>query len=389
MVTNLLNNDECSVVVEYDTDAGAGGTEKPSRNDDGSFRAYTAKIAGLTGEDRFNYKLPDDDLEIQYYVRGANSTDVIMPTKAVMTYGQKLSDAWMIGLSGPGTFTLVNDDGEDIGDKVPDSAGIYICKVKFIPDEDAAGMTGQTGEIEVTVRRKPITVNALPGNKIYGEKTELEFELDESQLVLDDTKKDLKLTLTASDSSGKAGQNGDSIDSPVGTYKIVLDECENSNYNVTVMPAWYIISPKMISIKWSDVSNLVYTGKPVHVTAQAQDLLEGDRCDVNVVGGDKIQPGTYWAVAVSLTNSNYKLPKDYEQLVKEYTILEAEDPNGGDGPDSDGNGPDSDGGTGADSGNETGTSDQTNMFLLLLMLLTAVLSAGVAALILRGKCRVK
>ncbi|MGN0702524.1 MAG: MBG domain-containing protein [Lentihominibacter sp.] len=383
VVTNLLNNDQCSVVVEYDPAAGEGGTEIPSRNDDGSFRAYTAKIAGLTGEDRFNYKLPDDDLEIQYYVRGEDSTDVIMPTKAVMTYGQKLSDAWMIGLSGPGTFTFENDEGEDIGDKVPASAGIYKCKVRFTPDEDAAGITGQTGDIEVTVRPKPITATALPGSKIYGEKTELEFELDESQLVPDDTKKDLKLTLTASDSSGKAGRSGDSINSPVGTYKIVLDECENSNYNVTVMPAWYTISPKMVSIKWSDVSDLVYTGKPVSVTAQAQDLMEGDKCDVKVVGGDRIQPGTYWAAAVSLTNGNYKLPKDYNQLVKEYTIQEAEDSDGG------GSGPDSNGGSGTDKGRETLTSDQTNMFLMLLMLLTAILSASVAALVVRGKCREK
>ena len=374
-VTNLLNDDECSVVVEYDPDTGAKGTDKLSWNADGGITAYTAKITGLIGEDRFNYKLPDDDLEIQYYVRGENSTDVIMPETAIMTYGQKLSDAWMIGLSGPGTFTFVDDQGKDIGETVPDTADTYLYKVKFTPAEDASGITEKTGNIEVTVRPKPITVSALYGKKTYGEETKLEFEVDESQLVLNDTKEDLKLTLTAADGEG---EDGDSINSPVGAYKIGKNECGNGNYNVTVMPAWYIISPKMISIAWSDVSNLVYTGKPMNVTAQAQGLLEGDQCDVKVAGGDKIQPGTYLAVAVSLTNSNYKLPREYSQLVKEYTIQEA--------PDSDSA---TNGSSGTDKGNGSRTSDQTNMIFILIMLLTAVLSGSVAVSIIRGKCRNK
>ena len=298
-----------------------------------------------------------------------------MPETAIMTYGQKLSDAWMIGLSGPGTFTFVDDQGKDIGETVPDTADTYLYKVKFTPAEDASGITEKTGNIEVTVRPKSITVSALYGKKTYGEETKLEFEVDESQLVLNDTKEDLKLTLTAADGEG---EDGDSINSPVGAYKIGKNECGNGNYNVTVMPAWYIISPKMISITWSDVSNLVYTGKPMNVTAQAQGLLEGDQCDVKVAGGDKIQSGTYLAVAVSLTNSNYKLPREYRQLVQEYTIQEA--------PDSDSA---TNGSSGTDKGNGSRTSDQTNMIFILIMLLTAVLSGSVAVSIIRGKCRNK
>ena len=385
-VTNLLNNDECSVVVEYDPGTGAKGTDKSSWNADGSITAYTAKITGLTGDDRFNYKLPDDGLEIQYYVRGNNTTDVIMPETAIMTYGQKLSDAWMIGLSGPGTFTFVDDDGNDAGETVPDSAGKYSYKVKFTPAEDDSGLTEKTGSIEVTVRPKTITVSALYGKKTYGEETKLEFEVDESQLVLNDTKEDLKLTLTAADGEG---EDGDSINSPVGAYKIGKKECGNGNYNVTVMPAWYIISPKMISITWSDVSNLVYTGKPMNVTAQAQGLLEGDQCDVKVVGGDKIQPGTYLAVAASLTNSNYKLPKEYNQLVQEYTIQEAPGDNGGDADrpsgDSDGSGGSGNGNADADADGSVQTGDDSNVLLWAVVAMLALAGAGAVVFLGRRK----
>ncbi|MDO4487276.1 MAG: MBG domain-containing protein [Bacillota bacterium] len=387
-VANLVTDgngikDDCEVDVESD------GTDTSSWNDDGGLTAYIAKVTGLTGDDRFNYKLPDDDLEIQYYVRGENSTDVIMPETAIMTYGQKLSDAWMIGLSGPGSFTFVDADGKDIGETVPDAAETYSYKVKFTPEEVSPDYPEQIGDIKVTVRPKTITVSALYGKKTYGEETKLEFEVDESQLVLNDTKEDLKLTLTASDGEGDDGQDGDSINSPVGAYKIGKKECGNGNYNVTVMPAWYIISPKMISITWSDVSNLVYTGKPMNVTAQAQGLLEGDQCDVKVVGGDKIQPGTYLAVAVSLTNSNYKLPKEYNQLVQEYTIQEASDDNGGDsdrpGGDSDGSGGSGNGNADADVDGSVQTGDDSNVLLWAVVAMLALAGAGAVVFLGRRK----
>ena len=382
-VTNLLNDDECIAVVEYDPETGENGTDKSSWND-GELTAYTAKISGLTGKDRFNYKLPDDNLEIQYYVRGSDS-DVIMPETAIMTYGQKLSDAWMIGLSGPGTFTFVDDDGKDIGENVPDAAGKYSYKVKYTPKEGDTEQDVQTGDITVTVRPKAITVNALSGKKIYGEETKLEFEVDESQLVLNDTKEDLNLTLTA---AGGEGEDGDSINSPVGAYKIVKKECGTGNYNVTVMPAWYIISPKLISVTWSDVSDLVYTGEPVNVTAKAQGLLEGDQCDVKVVGGDRIQPGTYMAVAVSLTNSNYKLPMEYSQLVQEYTIQEAPE----DGGDSDGPGGESGGSDGSGNGKADADTDSTmdtgdNINVMLWAAAAILALAGAVAVIILGRRR--
>ena len=144
-----------------------------------------------------------------------------------------------------------------------------------------------------------------------------------------DTKEDLKLTLTAVSTLGEEQPDGDRTNSSAGIYEVRKKECKNSNYNVTVLPAEFCIRQKEVSLTWSDVSNLVYTGKPVNVTAKAEGILDGEQCIVNVINGDKVQPGTYVAQAVSLSNSNYALPGDYNQLTKEYTIQEADNTDGG------------------------------------------------------------
>ncbi|MDD6765113.1 MAG: hypothetical protein PUE50_06595, partial [Firmicutes bacterium] len=146
---------------------------------------------------------------------------------------------------------------------------------------------------------------------------------------------------------------------------------------------------------WSDVSDLVYTGEPVNVTAKAQGLLEGDQCDVKVVGGDRIQPGTYLAVAVSLTNSNYKLPMEYSQLVQEYTIQEApEDGGDSDGPggDSDGPGGESGGSDGSGNGKADADTDSTmdtgdNINVMLWAAAAILALAGAVTVIILGRRR--
>ena len=63
----------------------------------------------------------------------------------------------------------------------------------------------------------------------------------------------------------------------------------------------------------------MYSGKPVHVTANATGVLEGDVCEVTVTGGTKTKAGTHTAVP-SLSNQNYCLP---EGATHSYTIEKA------------------------------------------------------------------
>lgn len=80
------------------------------------------------------------------------------------------------------------------------------------------------------------------------------------------------------------------------------------------------ITPKTVGLVWHGDKDLVYTGQPVSVTAEATGLVGQDSCTVTVEGGDKVDVGTYTATATGLDNPNYQLPADGTTL--EYTIAQ-------------------------------------------------------------------
>lgn len=380
-IGNLVGSDDCTPVVESD-----GTSDSSWTTDSAELRIFEAEITGLSGKGKNNYILPDEDLTIKYLVRRMVADDYNMPAEAIMTYGEKLSDARMVLASGDGTFTFVDDKYQDISDKVPESAGKFQCKVKFTPDDKSK--KPEYSDIEVTVKAKPVTANAVASEKIYGEKTELTFEIDESQLVGADTAEDLGVSLTAVNTEGEDEPDGNRIKSPAGSYIIQKDECSNKNYDVTVAPSFLWIHQRETELEWSDVSELYYTGEPVHVTADAIGLLPGDKCDVKVLNGDRTDVGTYEAVAVSLSNGNYRLPSDWHELIKEYTILEAEDAgdsdgNGGGSASGNGSGGDVDNGNNSENGPKT--SDPAGMMLMIAMIMTAASASAAAAVIQRKK----
>ena len=266
-------------------------------------------------------------MEISYYVL-ADENDYVMPTEAYLTYGQKRSEVKWSAMAGKGEFLIVDRKTNfRVDDDTILSAGEYNdYAVRFYPDS-SEGLESHMGYSEITlyVEKKELTVNALPVEKTYGEETKLDFTVDASKLVGEDTKADLGVVLTAIGTSGSEEEkiDGNRINSPVGTYDITMAQCNSANYDVTVVSSMLTIHPKEVSLSWSDVSNLVYSGNPVNVTAKAEGILEGDTCEVKVSNGQKIEPGTYQAIAVSLSNNNYKLSSEFSECVKEYTIKEA------------------------------------------------------------------
>lgn len=317
-IANLVGSDDCTLVVESD------GTSEPSWTaDDKELKIFHAKIIGLGGMDRSNYILPDDGIEIQYLVRREDADDYNMPAQVVMTYGETYGEAEMVLASEDGVFTIVDKTGKDISGQSPDNAGTSTCMVKYTPTDSTQKPVLQ--EAELLVEPKPVTAFAENGEKIYGEKTELTFTMDEGQLVKQDTIDGLGLTLTAVNTEGSDKPDGDSANSPAGTYTIEKKSCDNKNYDVTVVPATYWIRQKTVSVVWSDVSDLYYTGEPVNVTATASpdDLVNGDEAKVTVLNGTQTEVGTYRAIAQSITNDNYRLDnteEGVENRIKEYTI---------------------------------------------------------------------
>lgn len=315
-IANLVGSDDCTLVVESD------GTSEPSwTTDDKELKIFHAKITGLAGMDRSNYVLPDDGIEIQYLVRRVDADDYNMPAQVVMTYGETYGEAEMVLASGDGVFTIVDKTGKDISDQSPDNAGTSTCWVKYTPDDDTQMPVLE--EAELLVEPKQVTALAENGEKIYGEETKLTFTMDEDQLVGKDTVDGLRLTLTAVNTEGSDKPDGDSADSPAGTYTIEKKSCENKNYDVTVVSATYRIQQKTVAVVWSDVSDLYYTGEPVNVTASPDGLINGDEAEITVLNGTQTEAGTYRAIAQSITNDNYRLDNTEEGIenrIKEYTI---------------------------------------------------------------------
>lgn len=316
-IANLVGSDQCTLEVESD------GTSEPSwRAGENELKIFEAKITGITGADQSNYILPEDGIEKQYLVRRINADDYNMPSQVVMTYGENYGDAEMVLASGDGTFTVVDRKSyQDISGQSPENAGTFTCMVKYTPEDSTKQPVFQ--EAELLVEPKPVKAVAEDGEKIYGEETELTFTMDANQLVGEDTIDGLGLTLTAVNTEGSDKSDGDSINSPAGTYIIEKKSCKNSNYDVTVISATYWIRQKTVTVIWSDVSNLYYTGEPVNVTACPDGLINGDKAEIAVLNGNRVEVGTYRAIAQSISNDSYRLDnteKAIENRIKEYTI---------------------------------------------------------------------
>lgn len=335
--------------------------------------SYTARAVAV---DNPNYKLSENARKTFDYSILKGIPSVVFPESAVITYGQTLSQAvFESGSSSvPGEFIFTEKPEEILG--VSDSGNSY--SIKFVPDdaenyEEIVTDKGKKPEVSVIINPKKITLNAIPGRKTYGEETVLDFALDEesgAKLVGDDTKKDLDVVLTAVSTDEKNTSDGDGIRSPAGVYEIQLKACGSSNYDVTVIPAEFRIERKTVKLIWSDETEFKFNGKPVNITAKAEGVIPGDECLVNIVNGDRTQPGTYYAQAVSLTNDNYKLPEDSSLLSKKYSIIET----------SSGKEPVSNGTGSVNTGDMTG-----DIFVLFMILFGASFAVMLAAVIYRRR----
>ena len=104
---------------------------------------------------------------------------------------------------------------------------------------------------------------------------------------------------------------------------VTLDGSWGNNYELSTaeLTATAAITPKTVGLTWHGYENLVYTGQPVSVTAEATGLVDGDECAVITAGGSEIGAGEYTATATGLDNSNYRLPAD--GTTRKYTIAQA------------------------------------------------------------------
>ena len=107
-------------------------------------------------------------------------------------------------------------------------------------------------------------------------------------------------------------------------------EVTAKGYNAYRGSATVTINPKEVELEWSNTS-LIYNGmeqKPT-VNVKAGSLCGSDTCTVILGDGKtdsnaKAGADSYSITATGLSNSNYKLPSETEQLTKTYTIAQKE-----------------------------------------------------------------
>ncbi len=315
-LTGVLPGDDCRPVIEGGNETGPSWSGSGS----GAPEKYTAAITGLTGSESDRYELPDNR-SIDYYIRRAAADDFMFPQKAVMSYGQSLSEAELQGAAGAGSFKFIEYDEAtetitEIGSRKPDQVRSLSVRMAYFPEDKAEKPAVSDDLIPVTAEPKEITVEARDTTKTYGDKTALDFTVDEKLLVGGDTKESLGLTLTAG--------AGDDDRCAAGTYDITMKECTNKNYRVTVQTATLSVEQRTISLSWPDTDSYVYDGEPAGVRAKAAEgsVLAEDTVTVKTTGGNRTACGHYTAVAVSVDNRNYKLPA--KGLSFEYDIVKAQ-----------------------------------------------------------------
>ena len=104
-----------------------------------------------------------------------------------------------------------------------------------------------------------------------------------------------------------------------GEKTITIIDNENGNYTVSGS-ATYVINKRFIELAW-DENELPYNGSAQAPTVTALGLVEGDDCNVIVVGAQTNVGGPYTATATALSNDNYRLPK---RVTSSFTIIPKE-----------------------------------------------------------------
>lgn len=103
--------------------------------------------------------------------------------------------------------------------------------------------------------------------------------------------------------------------SDAGKYTVTAIQLSSPNYVLPDQSSHeYEIWPRPAQLIWRGVAQREYDGRPSIFTAHVSNLVPGDVCDVGLEGGTEADAGTHIATASRLSNPNYVLEFEQEQL---------------------------------------------------------------------------
>jgi hypothetical protein len=282
---------------------------------------------------------------------GCNSSGVstMLSVGTIRSSGNTMTLNFMSGASGTSkgldlTVTLIKPNAnmavEDIASQT--YTGSAICPEVVVKDEDAvlvkntdytvtcsdninvgmatAMITGigvYAGEVEKTFEITPKSIDGL--EFVYEKNWTYTGSAIFPDLAVKDGEKELSRVIDYTAKYGFGAANA-------GTKKIVVTGKGNYTGNIDLP---YKIAPKEISVAWGEQTIFAYNGESQLPTATAVGLLGDDQCEIYVSSKIYFEEDDVWdwedsyagehiAVALDLSNNNYKLPET--GIEKSFTI---------------------------------------------------------------------
>lgn len=292
---------------------------------------YKFIIDNITLKDQYdkNYELVLGDPKY-FRITDGEIDPIEFPTvKDDLVYNGTAQELFNAGTAEHGIFMYSVDEETWSPDMpVQTNAGDYTYYYYIKGDENYEDKwydaEGNPFEITGKIQRAKLTVTPDSGQtKVYGEADPIAFTYSVSGKVNDE---EPVFTGALKRQKGEKGENVGTYFIRKGDLKLDPDVEVNKNYDPEL--GWtngvlFTITQRVAQIAWDEETlSFDYDGTSHVPTAYVNNLVEGDKCEVNV-NGAQMNVGEHTATATGLSNTNYVLPEDENYRIISFVIKPA------------------------------------------------------------------
>ena len=273
-----------------------------------------AEVTCTAGEGgKYTFTMPEGDVTVT--ATFVPVPTVTAPTANALTYNGQDQALVAEGSTDKGALEY-SLDGKNWAAEVPTGkdAGEYSVYYRVPAGDDHAAFTPDE-PVAVTIARKEVSVEVANMQKTYGNA---------------DPENPTFVVTGMMGGEALQGKLGREKGENVKRYNYNKGTLDNPNYEITSVTGTLTIYAKEVVLEWSSDQALTYNGKAQLPTATVTNLKAGDECNVIVVADENdnaTDAGNHTAVAVSLSNANYKLPAAENAYKHSYEIAKADHEN--------------------------------------------------------------
>lgn len=293
---------------------------------------YVATVTGLTGEDALNYKLPESGLTHDFEIV-PKVLEVDFNNTGFTYDGEEHAPAIIL------TGIEAGDDVEGVfedGYGVQIYAGDYTAIVGALDGSDADNYALPDDEADRSIvfgiNKRQIKLSTILDDPLvvtYGDSIpnmpSYYVQVDPSSTYdfLGDPEDVIVATVAQYNEFEVLVPIMDLSDvGDVGNYWLYVINLDEDNYDIVTLfdnvTDKLVISPKEVSFGWSGAM-FDYDGQPHNPSIIVYGLETGDECEVTLTDA-VVNAGNYTAIALELSNTNYKLPTNASDRECEFSI---------------------------------------------------------------------